>query len=169
MPSDTGLPPVEARARSWESERHGGGGTDHRRQCGGEDESRRVRAHRIDDIFACGDVAAAAAERLRQRALDHVDAVQGAFTRGDAGAGPPANAGRMDLVNVGHRAIAFREVADAVHRPDVAFYRVESLEHDQLRPLRSLCCQQFFQVADVVVAPDLLFHADTPNALNYRI
>jgi hypothetical protein len=89
--TDTGLPPVKARAGSWQSDRHSGGGTDRRRQCGGE-------AHRIDDIFACGDVAAAAAERLRQLALDHVDAVQDAFTRGDAGAGPPVNAGRMDLV-----------------------------------------------------------------------
>ena len=81
MPTDTGLPSVKARAGSWQSDRHGGGGTDRRRQCGGEDESRRVRAHRIDDIFASGDVAAAAAERLRQRALDHVDAVQGATSK----------------------------------------------------------------------------------------
>jgi hypothetical protein len=54
--------------------------------------------------------------RTQQRALDHVDAVQGAFTRGDAGAGPPVHVGRMDLVDAGHRAMALREVADTVHR-----------------------------------------------------
>jgi hypothetical protein len=48
-----------------------------------KNKSRRLRAHRIDDVGACRDVA----ERLRQRALDHIDAVQGAFTRGDAGTG----------------------------------------------------------------------------------
>ena len=89
MPTDTGLP-------SWESNRHGGGGTDRRRQCGGEDESRRVRAHRIDDILACGDVAAAA-ERLRQRALDHVDAVQGGL-RGSHPAALLGASGRSQML-----------------------------------------------------------------------
>src|SRR5262245_19809105 len=56
------------------ADRRGGSGADRRRQCGSKNETRRVRAHRIDDIGACRDVAAEAAERLRQRALDQVDA-----------------------------------------------------------------------------------------------
>ena len=59
-----------------------------------------------------------------------------------AGAGRPVHTGRVDLVNVGHRAIALREIADAVHRRDVAVHRIESLEHNQLRPLGSLGRQE---------------------------
>src|SRR4030095_8063110 len=77
--------------------RRGGCGTDSRRQRGGENESRRVRAHRIDDFGASRDVAAQTSERLRQRALDYVDAVRGPFPRGDAGATPAVHAGRMHL------------------------------------------------------------------------
>ena len=61
--------------------------------------SRRVRAHRIDDIGTCRDVAAEAAERLRQCALDHVDAVQRAVACGDAGAGRPATFGVSSLAH----------------------------------------------------------------------
>src|SRR5882672_10190975 len=50
-------------------DRPGGRGADRRRRRGSEDESRRIRAYRIDDIGVCRDVAAEAAERLRQRAL----------------------------------------------------------------------------------------------------
>src|SRR6516225_6926215 len=75
----------------------------------------------------------------------------------------------MDLVNVGHRSMVLRKVTDAVHWSDVAVHRVESFEHDQLWPLRSLCRQQFLQMSDVVMAPDLLFNAGTAHALNHRI
>ncbi len=110
-------------------DRRGGAGAHRRRQCGGENESRRVGAHRIDDVGTGRDIAAKAAERLRQRGFDHVNAVQGAFTRGDAGAAPTVHASRMDLVNIGHRAVALREVANSVHWRDVAVHRVERLEH----------------------------------------
>jgi hypothetical protein len=48
--------------------------------------------------------------------------VQGPFPRDDAGATPAVHAGRMNLINVGHGAVALRELADAVHRRDVARY-----------------------------------------------
>jgi hypothetical protein len=75
----------------------------------------------------------------------------------------------MHLIYVGHGAVALREVADAVHRRDVAVHRVESLEYDQLRPPRRLRRKQFFEMTDVVMAPNLLFHAGTPYALDHRI
>ena len=46
-------------------------GHEHRRQAGGEDEARRVRADDVDDILVGGDIAAHHAERLAQRPLDH--------------------------------------------------------------------------------------------------
>jgi hypothetical protein len=65
----------------------------------------------------------------------------------------------MDLVNVSHRAIAFREVADAVHRRDVAVHGIKRLERDQLGLVGRLQGEQFFEVADVVVTPDFSGYA----------
>ena len=73
----------------------------------------------------------------------------------------------LDLINVGHCVVALRNVADAVHRRDVAVHRVESLEYDQLRALGCFRRQQFFEVIDVIMAPDLLVHgsARTPSII----
>src|SRR5262249_21539563 len=86
-------------------DRRGSGRADRRGQRGGKYESRRVRAPRVDNVGTRRYVAAEAAEGLCQRALDHVDAVQGPFPRGDAGAAWPVHAGRMDLVDIGHGAV----------------------------------------------------------------
>src|SRR5262249_34085845 len=112
-------------------DRRGRRGTDRWREGGGEDESRRVGAYRIGDGGAPRDIAAETAKSLRQRALDHVDAVQGPFPCCDAGAAWPVHAGRMHLVDIGHGAVALRQVADLAHGSDVAVHRVERFEHDQ--------------------------------------
>src|SRR5262245_62038761 len=95
--------------------------------------------------------------------------MKGAFTRGNARASRTRPAGGMDLVDVGHRAIALREITDAVHRRDVTVHRVESLEDDQLGSVNRLRGQQLFEMAEVVVAPNSLFCARLAHTLDHRI
>ena len=108
--------------------RHG-----HRRQRGGEDEPRRGAADEVDHLGVAGDVAAVAAERLRQCALDDVDPVRHAVALADAAAVRAIHADRVHLVEIGHRAITRREVADRADRGDVGVHRIHRLEGDQLR------------------------------------
>ena len=93
-------------------DRRRGRGTDRRRQSGGEDETRSIGTHRIDQRGASRDVAAEAAERLGERAFDHVDPVHGAVARGDAGAARAVHADRMHLVEIGHGAVAIGHIAE---------------------------------------------------------
>src|ERR1700716_2566729 len=41
----------------------------------------------------------------------------------------------VHLVRIRHGAIALREIADAMHRRQVAIHGINSLEYDQLRPI----------------------------------
>ena len=61
-------------------------GANCRRQRRREDEARRVGADGVDDVGAAGDIAAEAAERLCQSALDHIDALRDIIPLGDAAA-----------------------------------------------------------------------------------
>ena len=94
------------------ADRGGRGRADRRRQRGGEDEARRIGAHGVDDLGLAGDIAAEAAERLGQRAFEHVDAVHDAVALGDAAAARAVHADRMHLVDIGHGAVALGEIAD---------------------------------------------------------
>ena len=140
-----------------------------RRQRGGEDEARRIRANGVDHVGAAGDVTAERAEGFRKRAFQHVDPVHLAIARADAGAARAVHADRMHLVAIGHRIVLFGEVADRFHRRGVAVHRVEGLERDQLRPLARLRGEQLLEMRHVVVAPDRLLAAGLPHALDHRV
>ena len=75
----------------------------------------------------------------------------------------------MHLVDIGHRAIALGEIADAPDRRHVAVHRIERLEHDQLRPARIGGLQQLFEMCHVVVAENLLVGARLAHALDHGI
>jgi hypothetical protein len=79
---------------------------------GREDEARRIGADRIDDLGLAGDIAAEAAERLGERAFEHVDAMHDAVAFGDAAAARAVHADRMDLIDIGHGAVLLGEIAD---------------------------------------------------------
>ena len=149
--------------------RGGGGRGDARGQGRGEDELRRVGAHRVDERRRAGDVAAEPAEALGERAFDDVEFAHQAFALGDAAAARAVHADRMDLVDIGHRAIFLGQRDDRGDRRDVAVHRIEALEHDQLGALDRLGGEQLFEMGDVVVAPDLLVAAGAPDALDHRI
>ena len=116
-----------------------------------------------------GDIAAEAAERLGERAFQHVDAVHDAVALGDAAAARAVHADRMDLVDIGHGAVFLGEIADLRERRDVAVHRIEALAGDQLRPVGTRRDQQLFQMRHVVVAEDLALAAGLAHAFDHRI
>ena len=116
-----------------------------------------------------GDIAAEAAERLGERAFEDVDAVHDAVAFGDAAAARTVHADRMNLVDIGHGAIALGEIADLRQRRDVAVHRIQALAGDQLRPVGTGGAQQFFQMRHVAVAEDLALAAGLADAFDHRI
>ena len=147
----------------------GGCGADRRGQCCRKDEPRRVGADRIDERRASGDVATEAAKGLGERAFDHVDAVHGAVAGGDTSSTRAVHPDRMDLVEVGQGVVSLGEIADKADRGDVASHRIQALESDNLRPPGSGRPQQFLQMIDIVVTPDLLLGPRLPDALDHRV
>src|ERR1700759_2776988 len=121
-----------------------------------------------DGTVAC-DVAAKCAKSLGKRSLDDVDARHHAVPFGDAGAAWPVHANGMHFVEIGHRAIAFRYVADCCEWRDVAVHRIDALEDDQLRPTRRGARKQLFQMFHIAMAPDLAETAGGADAFNHRI
>jgi hypothetical protein len=111
-----------------------------------------VAADGVDQGCRGGDVAAHAAERLAERALDDGDPVHHAVALGDAAAVLAVHADGVDLVEVGHGAVALGQVADLGHGAEVAVHRVDALERDQLRPRRVAVAEQALEVGEVVVA-----------------
>ena len=74
----------------------------------------------------------------------------------------------MHLVDIGERAELFGEIADGRDRRHVAVHRIDRFEDDELWPLAIERREQFAQMADVVVAEDLLLHARLAHALDHR-
>ncbi len=54
-----------------------------------------------------------------------------AVALGDAAAARAIHADRMNLVDIGHRAIALGEIADFLKRCDIAVHRIQALAGDQ--------------------------------------
>ena len=116
-----------------------------------------------------GDIAAEAAERLGQRAFQHVDAVHDAVALGDAAAARTVHADRMDLVDIGHRAIFLGEIADLGERRHVAVHRVQALADDQLGTVGTGGDQQLFQMRHVAMTENLALAAGLADAFDHRI
>src|SRR5881394_1377410 len=77
------------------------------------------------EVLRCR-IAAVAAERLGQRALEDVDAMHDAVAFGDAAAARAVHADRMNLVDIGHGAVALGEIADPGQRRDIAVHRIQA-------------------------------------------
>ena len=116
-----------------------------------------------------GDIAAEAAERLGQRAFQNIDAVHDAVALGDAAAARTVHADGVNLVDIGHGAVALGEIADLGQRRDVAVHRIQALAGDQFRPVGAGGAQQFFQMRHVAVAEHLALAAGLADAFDHRI
>src|ERR1700726_938077 len=90
----------------------------------------------IDKRRRAGDVPAHNAECLGQGALDHGRPVLDAVAFGDAAAALPINPDSMDLIEIGHRAIAIGYVTKFLDRGDIPVHRVDRLEAHELRSVR---------------------------------
>jgi hypothetical protein len=116
-----------------------------------------------------GDIAAKAAERLGERPFDHVDPAHGAIALADAAAARSVHADGVHFVDIGHRAVTFGEIADAVDRRGIAVHGIEALEHDQLGPAGIGRSEQLFEVGHIVVTENLLLAVRLAHALDHRI
>ena len=115
-----------------------------------------------------GDVAADDAEGLAERALDQRDAVHQPALLGNAAAARAVEPDRMDLVEVGHRAVLLGDIEDLADRGDVAVHRVDALEGDDLRPVGLERGELAVEVGRVVVLPDPLLGARMADSLDHR-
>jgi hypothetical protein len=75
----------------------------------------------------------------------------------------------MHLVAIGHRVVTLGKIANAVDGGDITIHGIEALEHDQLRPLRLGPFEQLFEVAEIVMAPDMLLRTGLAHALDHRV
>ena len=91
-----------------------------------------------------------------------------AVALGDAAAARPVHADRVNLVDIGHRAIPFGEIANFCQRGDIPVHRVKAFANDDGRPTRGIA-QQFLKMCDVVVAKHLIFAAGLADAFDHRI
>src|SRR5882724_1938281 len=87
-----------------------------------EDKSGCMGSDGIHYRAAAGDVTAERAEGFCERSLDDVDARHYSVSLGDPGAASPVHANGVHLVEIGHRAITFRQVADCLEWGDIAVH-----------------------------------------------
>ena len=128
-----------------------------------------MRSDCIHDNAPAGDVAAKRAEGFCKRPLDDVDARHHPVSLGDPGAVRPVHANGVYFVEIGHRVIAFRKVADRFEWSDVAVHRIHALEYDQLRAAGRCAREQQLQLRNIVVAPYLLGTASGTHAFDHRV
>ena len=146
-------------------QRAGGHGGRQRRR---EDETRRAGSHEVDQGSRSRDIAADHAERLGERSLNHRHAVRDAVARRDARSPRPVHSDRMHLVEIGHRAMLVREVADRRDRRHVAVHRIDRFERDHLGTVRTDRRQLALQVVKVVMGEDDLLRHAVANAGDHR-
>jgi hypothetical protein len=88
--------------------------------------------------------------------FDHVDAAHGTVAFADATATRAIHPDRMHFVDVGHRAIAFGQIADETHRRHVTIHGIKAFKHNQLRSVGSGRRQKCVEMQRVVVTENLL-------------
>src|SRR5690606_7482757 len=135
---------------------------------GREDESARIGADEIDKPRRTGDVAADDPEGLAERAFYDVDPVHQALAFGDAAAARAVHADRVDLVQIGERAVLLGYFDDLANRRDVAIHRIDALEGNDLRPVAADLRELPVEIGDVIVLEDAALGPRVANALDHR-
>ena len=143
-------------------------GGQRRRQRRGENEGRGIGADEVDDIAVGRDIAAHAAKGLGQRAFDDVDPVCLLIAFGYPATVQAVEPDRVDFVEVGQRAVLFREVADGADWGEIAFHRVTGLKGDDLGAIGVGLTQLGFKIGHVVVLKDHLLSARPAHRLDHR-
>ena len=125
-------------------------------------------AHRVDDRRRRGDIAAQHAEGLGQGAVDDREPVHQPALLGDAAAMRPVEADGVDLVEIGHRAIAVGEIAEILDRRNIAVHRIDRFESDQLGPVGPHVAQQLLEMRRIAVAEYALLDPAVADAFDHR-
>ncbi len=75
---------------------------------------------------------------------------------------------RVNLIEIGHRAVMLGDVAQLGDRRDVAVHRIDGFEANELRPLGRQTGEQLGQMRGVVVAEDQPLGPAVADARNHR-
>ena len=141
---------------------------DHRRQRGRENETRRVRAHRIAQRPRRSDVAAHHAIALGKRAVDDIYLVHDTVALGNAAAARTVHANRVNLIEVGQSIVFFGQRANRGDGGNVAVHRVHAFKRDDLRRRDRHELQFGFEIAEIVVQENVLGSTAIANARDHR-
>ena len=139
-----------------------------RRQRGGENKARGIRAHRIDQICLGGNIAAHQAKALGERPLDDINPVSHPVALGDAAALGPVKPNGMHLVQIGQRAIFFGQVANCANWGNIAVHRIYRLEGDDFGRFSANFNQLPLKVGKIVMGENALGAAPIANAIDHR-
>ena len=112
------------------------GGDDHRRQGVGEEVRTGALAEHVDDFLAaCGESTHGATESLAKGTGEYVDTAIAIELFGDSVTGLTDNSSGMALVNHHESVIFLGQLADLVHRGDVAVHREHAVRADDAESL----------------------------------
>ena len=106
-----------------------------------------------------------AAQRLAERAGDHVDAIDHAGVLGGAAAAVAEHADAERVVDDHHRVVALGEIADRREVRDPAGERVDAVGDDRAEPRPLRAAQDVLQVVGIVAAERDQPGAGEPRAL----
>jgi len=135
---------------------------------GREDEAGGRAAHEIDERCARRDIAANHAEGFGEGALDHGNPVHQTLALGHAAAPLPIHPDRVNLVEIGHRAMPLGDLAQFGDRSDVAIHRIDRFEADELRAGRVGLPQQAVEISGIAMREDAFLGAAVADPRNHR-
>ena len=87
---------------------------------------------------------------------------------GNAAAAFAIKTDAMHLIEIGHCAVFFGQIADLPDLPEIAFHRIDGFEADDLRRILRRCAQQLIEMRHVVVPVDALLRAGMAHAFDHR-
>src|SRR5260370_11560619 len=143
------------------------GRKDGRERCR-EDEARGAASDEIDQGGAAGDVTAHDAKRLTERSLNDGEAVHDAVALGNAAAARAVEPDGMNLIEIGHGAMAVGDVAELGDRGNVAIHGVNRFETDEFRAARIARCEKTIEVGRIVVAENPFLGAAVSDTGDHR-
>src|SRR5713101_1496761 len=149
------------RSLSWPRASRKGTRSKMRAKRGCEDEAVREAADDVDQQRGPGDIAAHHPEGLGERSLNERHTMRHAIALRDAAAAHAVKADRVDLVEIGDRAVLLGDITDRRNGRNVAVHAVDAFERDDLRALRRQRTHELIEMSNVVVAEDEELSAGT--------
>eukprot|EP00126_Sphaerothecum_destruens_P002551 Sdes_comp15981_c0_seq1m5138 len=140
----------------------------HRGQRGREYKPRRIAAYHIHHQLRGRYITPNHPKRLPQRPADDVHVMHHVHLLGDACAGGPVHADRVDFIEKCKGPVLFGQGADVADGGNGARHGVDGFKGDDFGGERIGRLQQRLEMAQIVVAEDALFRAAVADPLDHR-